>query len=385
MTEKLYYLDSHLAEFDALVLSCEAAEGGFDVVLDRTAFFPEGGGQRADTGFLADARVSDVQERGGLILHRTDAPLEAGAQVHGKLDFEQRLRRMQNHSGEHIVSGLVHASFGWDNVGFHMGEACMTIDFNGELSWEELMRIEQRANEVVRADLPVRAWLPKEDALKTMDYRSKLELTENVRIVEIEGVDRCACCAPHVAHTGEIGVVKILDSERHRGGVRVSVICGMDALEDYRARQESVTEVSRLLSAKRGEIAAAVQRVLAEQEAARAKSDALSGEVVRLMAESAGESAGNLCLFSGILDEIAQRELVNLLMERCGGLAGVFCGSDETGWRYIIGSLHVDLRANTRAVNAAIDGRGGGKPRMIQGRAAAKRETIRAAFEGLHF
>ena len=383
MTEKLYYLDSHLAEFDALVLSCEAAEGGFDVVLDRTAFFPEGGGQRADTGFLADARVSDVQERGGLILHRTDAPLEAGAQVHGKLDFEQRLRRMQNHSGEHIVSGLVHASFGWDNVGFHMGEACMTIDFNGELSWEELMQIEQRANEVVRADLPVRAWLPKEDALKTMDYRSKLELTENVRIVEIEGVDRCACCAPHVAHTGEIGVVKILDSERHRGGVRVSVICGMDALEDYRARQESVTEVSRLLSAKRGEIAAAVQRVLAEQEAARAKSDALSGEVVRLMAESAGESAGNLCLFSGILDEIAQRELVNLLMEHCGGLAGVFCGSDETGWRYIIGSLHVDLRANTRAVNAAVDGRGGGKPRMIQGRAAAKKDAIRAAFDTL--
>ena len=152
MTEKLYYLDSHLAEFDALVLSCEAAEGGFDVVLDRAAFFPEGGGQRADTGFLADARVSDVQERGGLILHRTDAPLEAGAQVHGKLDFEQRLRRMQNHSGEHIVSGLVHASFGCDNVGFHMGEACMTIDFNGELSWEELMRIERLANEAVRED-----------------------------------------------------------------------------------------------------------------------------------------------------------------------------------------------------------------------------------------
>ena len=385
MTEKLYYSDSHMAEFTATVLSCEKAKNGFAVILDRTAFFPEGGGQSADTGVLGGARVSDVQEAGGVIVHYTDAPLGVGETVRGTLDFEQRLRRMQNHSGEHIVSGLVHRAYGYDNVGFHMGADCMTIDFSGELSWEELTDIETQANAAVRANIPVRAWLPDAETLKTLEYRSKLELTENVRIVQIGDIDRCACCAPHVAYTGEIGVIKILDSERHRGGVRVSVICGMDALEDYRARQESVTEISRLLSAKRGEVGDAVRRVLREQQAGKEKSDALSAELVRLMAAAAGKREGNLCVFTGVLDEIAQRELVNRLVGQCGGMAAVFCGSDEAGWRYIIGSRSVDLRKNTRAINAAINGRGGGSPKMIQGRATAGEAAIREALDLLIF
>ena len=251
MTEKLYYQDSHLFTFEAAVLDCRKEKKGYSVVLDRTAFFPEGGGQLADTGVLGGVRVLDVHERGGEICHCTDAPLEIGAHVEGIVDAGQRLRRMQNHSGEHILSGLVHNAYGFNNVGFHMGAECMIIDFSGELTWEQLTELETRANEVVRQNIPLHIWFPDANELQSLEYRSKLELTENVRIVEIPGVDRCACCAPHVERTGEVGIVKILDSQRHRGGVRVSVVCGLDALEDYRARQESVTEISRALSAKR--------------------------------------------------------------------------------------------------------------------------------------
>ena len=384
MTEKLYYADSHMAVFSARVLSCEQTKKGWQVILDRTAFFPEGGGQSADTGTLGSARVLDAQERGDEVVHLCDAPLPVGETVEGRLDFEQRLRRMQNHSGEHIVSGLVHKLFGFDNVGFHMGEDCMTIDFNGELSWEELLEIEHGANVLVRENVPIRVWFPDEAELKTLDYRSKLELTENVRIVEIPGADRCACCAPHVTRTGEIGAVKMLDSQRHRGGVRVSVVCGMDALDLFRAQQESVTEVSRLLSAKRGEIAPAVKRVLAEQQRMKERCDALSAALIERLAADCAPTEGNLVLFDSLLDEIAQRELVNLLMEKCGGFAAVFCGADAEGWRYVIGSRALDLRAMSRAINAAIGGRGGGRPEMITGRASASRSEIESGLKVLN-
>ena len=384
MTEKLYYKDSHRFAFDAVVIDCREEKTGYSVVLDRTAFFPEGGGQLADTGTLGSVRVTDVHERDGEIRHYTDAPLEVGESVRGEIDREQRLRRMQNHSGEHILSGLVHNAYGYDNVGFHMGAECMIIDFSGELAWEQLMELETRANEVVRQNLPLRIWFPDGAELRTLDYRSKLELTENVRIVEIPGVDRCACCAPHVERTGEVGMVKILDSQRHRGGQRVSVICGLDALEDYRARQESVTEISRALSAKRGEVTQAVQRVLSEQQSMKERCDALSLALIQYMADAEGERDGNIVLFSDVLGEIAQRELVNLLMPKAGGFAAVFVGSDGEGWRYIIGSLRRDLRAGARAINTAIDGRGGGKPQMIQGSASAPGKEIEYRLNALN-
>ena len=384
MTEKLYYQNSHLFTFDALVLDCRVEKKGWSVVLDRTCFFPEGGGQPADTGIIASARVWDVHERAGEIRHYTDAPLTVGERVRGSVDAEQRLRRMQNHSGEHILSGLVHSAFGYDNVGFHMGADCMIIDFSGELSWEQLMELETQVNAVIRDNLPLHIWFPSGEELQTLAYRSKLELTENVRIVEIPGVDRCACCAPHVERTGEVGLLKILDSQRHRGGQRVSVICGMDALEDYRLRQDSVTEISRALSAKRDEVTRAVQRLQLEQQGMKERCDALSLALIRYMAEAEAETAGNIILFDAVLGEIAQRELVNLLMEKAGGLAAVFCGSEEKGWRYIIGSRSLDLRALTKSVNAAIDGRGGGTPQMIQGSARGAASRIREGLNSLY-
>ena len=376
MTEKLYYTDSHIHEFSARVLSCEKAKKGFAVVLDKTAFFPEGGGQPADTGFIGPAAVRDVQEQNGEIFHYTDQALTPGEEYACALDWEQRLCRMQNHSGEHIVSGITHKLYGFDNVGFHMGAECMTIDFSGELSWEQLTEIETLANQAVRDDLPVKTCFPGPEALSQMEYRSKLELTRDVRIVEIPGTDRCACCAPHVKRTGEIGLIKLLSAERHRGGVRIELVCGMDALRECRLMQENVTAISGLLSAKRAKSAAAVERVLAEQARLKERVAELSMALARLKAERFGYTEGNICVFDKVLDEVALRELVNLLMEKCGGMAGAFSGSDETGYMYIIGSKNIDLRSHSREINAAINGKGGGTAEMIRGRASTSAENI---------
>ena len=377
MTEKLYYEDSHLFDFSAKVLKCEQAGEIWKTVLDRTAFFPEGGGQPGDCGTLGGVRVTDTHEKNGEIVHSCVAPLREGETVTGSVDREVRLARMQNHSGEHIFSGTAHRLFGCSNVGFHMGGDGMTLDFDCEMDADQVRRIETLSNEAVRENLPVKVWFPSKEELKALEYRSKKELEGAVRIVEIPGVDRCACCAPHVYRTGEIGVIKVLNFERHRGGVRLNLVCGMQALEDYRLRQQSVAEISTLLSAKRDEVSAAVSRILQEKEALKEKNAALAMELIRFKAEQQPETDGSICLFETIPDEIAMRELTNLLMEKCGGLAAVFFPGEEGAWRYIIGSRTRDLRKEARAINAGIGGRGGGRPEMIQGSARESEDSIR--------
>ena len=377
MTQKLYYVDSHLFDFTSTVLQCTKNGEYWEIVLDATAFFPEGGGQPGDRGTLGQVRVLDVHERGKEIVHCCDGPLQAGTAVDGHLDRELRLCRMQNHSGEHILSGTAHRLYGCENVGFHMGESDMTIDFDRELNEEEIRIIETEANRAVRENLPVHVGYPSPEELQNMEYRSKKELQGDVRIVEIPGVDRCACCAPHVDQTGEIGIIKVLNAERHRGGVRIILACGLWALEDYRRKQQSAAEISALLSAKRDEVAPAVQRLLQERDAQKEKNAMLAMELVRLKAAQQPETEGNICLFEAIPDEIAMRELVNLLMEKCGGLAAVFFPGEGEGLRYIIGSRNLDLRKASRAINSGIDGRGGGRPEMIQGSARAGKDTIR--------
>lgn len=377
MTEKLYYQNSRLARFSARVTACEKTKDGWAISLDKTAFFPEGGGQLADTGVIGAVRVTDVQERGGEIWHCTAAPLEPGAEYACAIDAEQRRRRMQNHSGEHVVSGITHRLHGANNVGFHMGGEFMTIDFDKELTWAQLMEIERLANEAVRDNIPIKAWFPTPGELAALDYRSKLELTENVRIVEIAGIDTCACCAPHVAATGEIGLIKVLDSMRHRGGVRISLVCGMDALDAVRVMQENVTAVSKVFSAPRNDTGAAAARFAAGEQKLKERIAELSMAAVRMRAESTPECAGNICVFDELLDEVALRELVNMLCEKCTGYAAAFSGNDDEGYRYIIGSRHVDLKKRARDINAGIDGRGGGRSEMLQGRAAKNAESIR--------
>ena len=382
MTEKLYYLDSHLFEFEATVLAAREEKRGWEIVLDRTAFFPEGGGQPADTGTIGRARVLDVHEREGEIRHLCDRELAPGVYACA-VDREKRLRRMQNHSGEHVFSGLTHQKYGAENVGFHMAADCMTIDFDKELSFEQLSEIEYEANLAVRANIPVRTFYPSPEELKTLEYRSKKELAGAVRIVEIAGIDRCACCAPHVNATGEIGAIKLLTAERHRGGVRLSLICGMDALDDYRRKQDSAAAISALLSAKRDEIAPAVERLLESEAKLKERASILGMRCAAMRAEAIAPTEGNICIFDEGLSEAAARELVNRLTEKTGGVAALFLADGAGAWRYIIGSRRVDLRSAAKAINAGVSGRGGGRPEMIQGSAAASEQEIASFFERL--
>ena len=385
MTSKLYDRDSHLSVFSAALLSCAPAdEGRFALLLDQTAFFPEGGGQPADTGTLTagdlSVRVLDVQETPEGILHFPDGPLPAGP-VTGAIDWEQRFGRMQCHSGEHIVSGLAHSKFGCTNVGFHMGEDAVILDFDKELTPEQLQELENEANRVIWANRAITAEYPAPAVLETLDYRSKLELTENVRIVTIEGVDVCACCAPHVNFTGEIGLVKLLSWMRHRGGIRIWMAAGAMALRDYQAKHESVAAISAALSVKQPEVAQGVDRlkqVLADTEfALTGAKRALAAEKIKALPAT----DGNLCLFEEGLDPNTLRSLVNAGMEKCGGICAAFTGSDESGYRFVMGSRTVDLRAESKTICGALGGKGGGQPSMIQGSVPAKRAEIEAYFK----
>mgnify|MGYP002959170060 FL=1 len=382
MTEKLYYSDGHLSRFTARVTSCEKENGAWAVKLDRSAFFPGGGGQEADEGVLSDMKLLGLREEGEDIVHLTPAPLEPGALVEGRIDWPLRFSRMQGHSGEHILSGTVHRLFGYDNVGFHMGEEAITIDFSGELSPEDLSRAELEANRAIWRDVPVRTLLPTPGELAAMDYRSKKELTGQVRIVEIEGVDLCACCAPHVSHSGEVGLLKIIDSMRHRGGTRLTLLCGEAALLDYEALHENNAAVSAALSAKRLETGGAIARVMAEQEERRAELTKLKRELLQLKAAALRPTEGSICIFESDIDMITLRELVNAGSELAGKVCAGFAGTDGD-YKYIIGSRTVPLRARAKEINAAIDGRGGGSDAMIQGTSRARREDIERYFNAL--
>lgn len=382
MTERLYYTDGHLSLFEARVLSCEAEKGGYAVRLDRTAFFPGGGGQEADEGVLAGQKILSLREEGEDIIHVVENPLEPGAAVTGELDWPLRFRRMQGHSGEHILSGTVHRLFGCDNVGFHMGEEGMTIDFSVELSREELQRAELEANRAVWRNVPIRTLLPDAQELAHMEYRSKKELTGQVRIVEIEGVDRCACCAPHVAYTGEVGCIKVIDSMRHRGGTRLTLICGEQALMDYRLLHENNARVSAALSAKRLETGAAIERYTAEQEARKAEVTRLKRELLRLKTAALKKSEGCICIFEEDMDLITLRELVNAGSELSDKLCAGFAGRDGD-YKYIIGSRTQPLRAMAKEINSAINGRGGGSDSMLQGTSRSDRGTIELYFSKL--
>ncbi len=382
MTEKLYDQDSHLREFSASVISCVKAGDHWTVTLDRTAFFPEGGGQAADTGTLGGAKVLDVREESGEILHVMDAPLPEGEKVSGILDWEQRFRRMQNHSGEHLLSGLVHARYGYRNVGFHLGDGDVTVDFDGELTREQLDELETAVNKAIAENAAVRCWYPEKAELAALEYRSKLDLTENVRLVLIEGYDLCACCAPHVSRTGEIGSLHIMDFMRHRGGVRIHIVCGLDAMEDARERYQATLAISGLLSVPQLETPGAVRRVLGELEETKQALAEARRQLLQIKAASLTPTEGNLCLFEPELDMLSLRELVNAGMEKCGGICAAFAGGDRD-WKYIIGSRTADLRSMTKEINAAIGGRGGGRPEMIQGSCTASRREIEAYFLGM--
>lgn len=385
MTEKLFYEDSYIKEFQARVLSCRERNGGYQAVLTRTAFFPEGGGQSADTGFLytkegEEIRVTDVHEKDGVVYHHISQPVQEGTEVRGKLDFQERFSKMQQHTGEHILSGLVNRHFGYRNVGFHLGTQEVTMDYNGVLTEEDLRQIEYEANEAVAENIPVKVLYPSKEELKNITYRSKIEIEGQIRIVQIPGYDSCACCAPHVKETGSVGLIKIVGAVHYKGGMRVSILCGFRALEDYRMKERNVAEISNLLSAKQEDTAQAVEHLGQELNRQKEKNKALQERYVALCLENIRknkEPEENIFLFEEELDPGARRDFVNKAMEMTRGLAGVFVGADDSGYQYVLGSRRPDIQETGKKLNARFQGKGGGRPPMIQGSLKGNEQEIR--------
>ena len=389
MTEQLYYQDSYIKDFEAVVLSCIPNGNHFEAVLDRTAFFPEGGGQCADTGVLhienREIQVFDVQERNGEIIHFIDKEILPGQTVIGELDFQERFSKMQQHTGEHIISGIVHRRFGYENVGFHLGKEEVTMDYDGPLTPEELRSIEYEANQVVAENREIRAYFPGTEELEKIPYRSKKELQGKIRIVEIQDCDICACCAPHVKTTGNVGLIKITNAIRYKGGMRLWIACGMRALEDYNQKEASVVQISNMLSAKQQEVTDAVKRLTEEIQQLKEKAAKMQERLVMGYLESEKvvlkeNPNANLLLFEKELDAMAMRNFVNAGMELTKGVCGAFVGDEKQGFRYVLGSSG-DIREIGKKLNAAFQGKGGGKPPMIQGSLVGEEEKIREFLE----
>ena len=374
-TEKLFYQDAYQTTFTATVVDCQARKQGYAIVLDRTCFYPEGGGQPGDRGTLNGLTVTDTHEKDGQVLHYTDEPLEPGTAVTGEIDWNRRFDLMQQHSGEHMVSGVVHRIYGYDNVGFHMGADMITIDFSGELTEQQLQAVEEEVNRRVWLDSPVKCWYPAPEELREIPYRSKKELTGQVRIVEFPGADVCACCGTHVRRTGEIGLVKLLTVQKFHSGVRVEMLCGGRAYHYLNEIVSQNRQVSQMLSAKVRQTARAVEAMAAELESKKQQLFALENAGFAAKAEELRGKGDVLVKLEGLSPDGVRRAAI-AIQETCGGRAAVFSGDETQGYRYAVGQKDGDLRGWVKELNAALSGRGGGKPGFVQGSVSAKWDEI---------
>ncbi len=394
-TDKVCERDSYVESFSATVLGCKAAEdeehkGLFEVVLDLTAFFPEGGGQKSDTGYIDDAFISDVQERDGEIIHYSNKAFREGSTVAGSIDFEKRYYRMQCHTAEHLLCGLIHNAYGYENVGFHLTDDEVTFDVDGSLSKEEVAEIEERANLAVYDNLEVKISFPAPEELAFLTYRSKLDLTENVRLVEIEGIDICACCAPHVNRTGEIGIIKITSFAPHRGGTRFTMVAGYRAYMDYVCLDNAGRRIMALLSAKRLETADKTEELIAKCNQLLSENVALKREMTEMKRRevlaglSEKEDGKPVLIFSETFDDVQMRELINSCTEKTDDIVAGFMKTDK-GYRYIISRKNQEAEPKlpmlAKDINAALSGRGGGSLQMIMGSVAGSEEDIRKFWE----
>ena len=378
-TVKLYYESAYTQDFTAVVQSCEAVKNGFAVTLDRTAFYPEGGGQPADHGTLGEARVLDVHEKDGVVTHLCDRALSVGAEVGGRIDWARRFDHMQQHSGEHIISGLLCSTFHCDNVGFHMGADVVTIDYNAPITWEQALEVERRANAYIWADHPIRIWYPSAEELAALPYRSKKELTDAVRITEFPGADRCACCGTHVSSSGQVGLLKLLSCQKFRDGVRLELLCGQRALDCLAAGWEQARQIGQALSVKPQSAFAAVSRLQEELLSLKEKAARLEeADFAHVAAQYRG--AGSVLHIAEPLDGDGARRLCDAIAKAAGGRCAVFAGQDGD-YRYAVIESGGDLRQFIKDMNTALHGRGGGRDGFAQGSAACTAEEVRAFFQ----
>ena len=379
MTRKLYYEDCHLRQFTATVTGCNIAENGWQITLDATAFYPEGGGQACDLGTLGSARVLDVREQDGQVLHLCDAPLTVGETVRGELDWDRRFDLMQQHSGEHILSGLVNQKYGFHNTGFHVGKEVMEIDFDGVIPPEDIPLLEEQANRAIWQNLPIHCHIPDPEALAEATYRSKRALPWPVRLVHIPNTDSCACCGVHVAYTGEIGLIKILSWTKFHQGVRLELVCGKRAWDYLQNVFFQNRQISQALSAKPLETAVAVKKLQDSLTEEKFRGTGLQKQVFAGIAKDY-VNQNNALHFADALEPGQVRELADAIAGVCSGFAAVF-SPREGGYNYCLASREEDLRQLGKAMTGALNGRGGGKPNFQQGTVSAEETAIRNFFE----
>lgn len=379
MTKKLYYDNAYIKSFEASVLSSEKVDSGYEVVLDETAFFPEEGGQSADKGTVGGIKVLDVYEREGVVYHLLESELKDKT-VLCEIDFADRFDKMQQHTAEHILCGVIHSLYGYDNVGFHLGDAEVTFDINAYLTREQLNLVEEIANKAVFDNLEVKAYFPGKEGLLSLSYRSKIEADDSVRIVQIGDVDACACCAPHVSRTGEVGLIKILDFMKHRGGTRIWMAAGGRALLDYRNKYENILKISALLSAPQADTAETLEKTMKDVEELKNTLKHTREALARANAAALPDEKGNAVCFLEDFSFDELRAFVNAYKSRVGGITAALSGVDGE-YKYILSSESVDLSKKIKEINAALSGRGGGKPGMVQGTFCSSAEEIKEYFK----
>lgn len=383
-TIRLYDADAYQTEFEATVLACEEVEKkdgrGYQVWLDQTLFFPEEGGQSPDMGTIDGVEVLDVQIKNDVITHILAEPLTVGAMVKGVVDWQHRFYNMQQHSGEHIFSGIVHNRFGYDNVGFHLSDSIVTMDFNGVITPEEITEIEEKVNQAIIENIPVEVSYPSKEELKELDYRSKIEIEGQVRIVTIPGYDVCACCAPHVRRTGEIGSLKVMNVQSYKGGVRVSILCGFRALDAFRQKADIITELMAEFSTSQEAIIDNVKKLKGANQTMKNQLAAAKQELMEYKVSAIPEDSENAILFEADLETPVVRGVVNGLVEKFAGISAVFVGNDENGYQFIVGSKNKDCRQIASALREKLSARGGGSDKMIQGSVAATQLQIEELF-----
>lgn len=381
-TRRLFYEDVYIREFEAIVLSCEEKEGKYSVILNETAFYPEGGGQPADKGTIENIPVIDVQYEDGELCHILEQPLVEGSQVVGRIDWDWRFDLMQQHSGEHIVSGMIHEKYGYENVGFHMGEEVITIDLSGMLTWEQVQEIEKKVNDYIWMNQKVNIFYPDERQRQFIPYRSKKELTGEIRLVEFPGADLCACCGLHVTHASQIGLVKILSCKKFRDGVRMEMLSGKRALDYLSRSTEQNSQVAVSLSVKENETKDAVQRLLDEVYELKGRLAAEKQKSFEMKAAACAKK-GNVLLIETEMEAAEIRKCTDAILNTCGGVAAVFAGNEQDGYKYAIGQRDGDVRNLVKEVNKELEGRGGGKPFFAQGSVKAGRKQIESFFSQL--
>lgn len=379
-TIRLYDADAYQTEFEATVLACEEVEKkdgrGYQVWLDQTLFFPEEGGQSPDMGTIDGVEVLDVQIKNEVITHTLAAPLTVGTTVKGVVDWKHRFYNMQQHSGEHIFSGIVHKKFGYDNVGFHLSDSIVTMDFNGVISPKEITEIEEKVNQAIIESIPVEVSYPSKEELKELAYRSKIEIEGQVRIVTIPGYDVCACCAPHVRRTGEIGSLKVMNVQSYKGGVRVSILCGFRALDAFRQKADIITELMAEFSTSQDAILDNVKKLKGANQTMKNQLAAAKQKLMEYKVSAIPEDSENAILFEADLETPVVRGVVNGLVEKFAGISAVFVGNDENGYQFIVGSKNKDCRQIAATLREKLSARGGGSDKMIQGSVAATQLQI---------